>query len=109
MGKARTSRVREFRNKGRCFETKAARRISAPMVSPFGTGSVKIIRRRGDEITLRGGLAEVEGGGDEFHHGLLLEAEGGRAGIAFGIEGATVFAGQGETPAVACHVDVRLL
>jgi hypothetical protein len=59
--------------------------------------------------SVRGRLAEVEGGGDEFHHGLLLEAEGGRAGIAFGIEGATVFAGQGETPAVACHVDVRLL
>lgn len=51
-------------------------------------------------------LPEVEGGGDEFHHGLLFEAEGGGAGGVFGVEGAVVLAGPAETPAVARLVDV---
>jgi hypothetical protein len=53
-------------------------------------------------------LAELEGGGDQLHHELLLEAAGGGAGVAFGVERAEVLAGPGETPAVAGDVDVGL-
>ena len=45
-------------------------------------------------FAIREGLAEVEGGGDELHHGLLFEAEGGRAGGVFGVEGAVILPAQ---------------
>jgi hypothetical protein len=50
----------------------------------------------------------MEGGGDQLHHGLLLEAVGGGVGVALGVERPAVVARPGETPAISGLVDVRL-